>query len=265
MEHENEPSDTVAMVKQVTEVARRLVAEQYPQARAAWLGGSVVRGDASATSDLDITVLLDGPPAPMRKSLEYGGWPVELFVHTEESLAYFCDKDRQRRQPTMMRLVGESLVLIDTDGSGVRLQQTCLEDVATGPAALTVAELELLRYTITCLLDDLADAPTDDMRTAIASVLWQDAARLLLTGARRWSGTGKGLLKELQTYDELRGTDHARTVLAGVRAASSADTRQLIEATDAILDLYGGRLFAGFELSADPAACAHSPDSTAGT
>jgi predicted nucleotidyltransferase len=240
------------MVEEAAEVARRLVAEQYPQARAAWLGGSVVRGDASATSDLDITVLLDGPPAPMRKSLEYDGWPVELFIHTEESLAYFSDKDRQRRQPTMMRLVGESVVLHDRDGSGARLQQTSLDEVAAGPPALTTRELELLRYTITCLLDDLADAPTDDMRTAIASVLWQDAARLLLTGARRWSGTGKGLLKELRAYDDLHGTDHARTLLAGVRAASSNDTDSLIKATDIVLDAYGGRLFAGFELAADP-------------
>jgi predicted nucleotidyltransferase len=244
------------MIKGTAEVARRLVAEQYPQARAAWLGGSVVRGDASATSDLDITVLLDGPPAPMRKSLEYGEWPVELFIHTEESLEYFCDKDRQRRQPTMMRLVGESVVLLDTDGSGVRLQQTCLEEIAAGPAVLTAGELELLRYTITCLLDDLADARTDDMRTAIASVLWQDAARLLLTGARRWSGTGKGLLKELHAYDDLHGTDHARTLLGGARAACAADASPMIEATDVILDAYGGRLFAGFELAADPATSA---------
>ena len=47
------------------DVARRLVEEEFPGARAAWLGGSVVRGDASPTSDLDITVLLDGPPASM--------------------------------------------------------------------------------------------------------------------------------------------------------------------------------------------------------
>jgi hypothetical protein len=35
-------------------------------------------------------------------------------------------------------------------------------------------------------------------------------------------------------------------------AKSSADTSPLIEATDVILDPYGGRLFAGFELAADP-------------
>ncbi|MEI8406201.1 MULTISPECIES: nucleotidyltransferase domain-containing protein [unclassified Kribbella] len=235
------------MVNDAAEVARQLVAEQYPDARAAWLGGSVVRGDASSTSDLDITVLLSGQPAPMRRSLEYGGWPVELFVHTEESLRYFCGKDQQRRQPTMMRLVGESVVLLDTDGSGARLQQAGLEEVAAGPAALTTAELDLLRYGITCLLDDLADASTDDVRTALASVLWQDAARLLLTGARRWSGTGKGLLRELKAYDEVHGTDHAGALLAGVR-----DTAALAEEVDGILDLYGGRLFAGFELAAQP-------------
>jgi hypothetical protein len=235
------------MVNGAAAVARRLVAEQYPDARAAWLGGSVVRGDASATSDLDITVLLTGPPAPMRRSLEYGGWPVELFVHTERSLAHFCDKDQQRRQPTMMRLVGESIVLLDTDGSGARLQQAGLDDVAAGPRALTTAELDLLRYTITNLVDDLADASTDDVRTAIASVLWQDAARLLLTGSGHWSGMGKGLLRELTAYDEQHGTDHARALLAGVR-----DTDALVEEVHGILDQYGGRLFAGFELAAQP-------------
>jgi predicted nucleotidyltransferase len=227
-------------------IALRLVTEQFPAARAAWLGGSVVRGNASPTSDLDITVLLDGPPAPMRKSLEYGGWPVELFVHTEKSLAYFSGKDQDRRQPTMMRLVGESLILLDTDGSGVRLQQACLAEVAAGPAPLTRTELDLLRYTITNLLDDLSDAVGNE-RTAIASVLWQDAARLLLTGAGHWSGTGKGLLREVVAYDSTHGTEHAEALMHGVRA----DDDSLAEAVDDILAAYGGRLFDGFELAAD--------------
>jgi len=224
------------------DVARQLVGEEFPGARAAWLGGSVVRGDASPTSDLDITVLLDGRPAPMRKSMQYGGWPVELFVHTEKSLAYFSDKDQQRRQPTMMRLVGESVVLLDTDGSGARLQAACQAEVAAGPKSLSTDELELLRYTITNLLDDFADASGDE-RTAIASVLWQDAARLLLSGAGRWFGTGKGLLRELVAYDESR----AHALMDAVRA----EDHRLVQEVDRILDAHGGRLFAGFQLSAD--------------
>ncbi|TCC49802.1 nucleotidyltransferase domain-containing protein [Kribbella capetownensis] len=226
------------------DLARQLVVEQYPDARAAWLGGSVARGDASSTSDLDITVLLDGPPAPLRKSLEYGGWPVELFVHTEKSLAYFSDKDQKRRQPTMMRLVGESVVLLDRDGSGAHFQQAGQAEVAAGPAPLSTSELELLRYTITGLLDDLADA-SGDVRTALCSALWQDAARLLLTGARHWSGTGKGLLREVMAYDESQGTDHATALMDGVRAEDDS----LVEEVDRILQPYGGRLFSGFELT----------------
>jgi predicted nucleotidyltransferase len=228
------------------DLARQLVLELYPEARAAWLGGSVVRGDASPTSDLDITVLLDGPPAPRRKSLEYGGWPVELFVHTEKSLRYFADKDQLRRQPTMMRLVGESVVLVDTDGSGARLQQEGLAEVAAGPEPLSVEELNQMRYGITDMLDDLVGA-TDDVRLAISSVLWQEAARLLLTGSGHWSGTGKGLLRELKAYDVAHGTDHAAKLLDGVRASDD----RLVVAVDDILAAYGGRLFSGFELAAD--------------
>ena len=228
------------------DLARQLVLDLYPDARAAWLGGSVVRGDAGPTSDLDITVLLDGPPAPRRKSLEYAGWPVELFVHTEKSLRYFADKDQLRRQPTMMRLVGESIVLLDTDGSGARLKQEYLAKVAAGPKPLSTDELDLLRYMITNLLDDLSDAE-GDVRLAITSVLWQDAARLLLTGAGHWSGTGKGLLRELTTYDVAHGTDYATVLLDGVRASDD----RLVVAVDRILAAYGGRLFNGFELAAE--------------
>ncbi len=78
-------------------------------------------------------------------------------------------------------------------------------------------------------------------------MLWQDAARLLLTGSRLWSSTGKGLLRELNKYDEQHGTDHARALLAGVRDAAA-----LVEEVDGILDQFGGRLFAGFELAAQP-------------
>lgn len=184
------------MFDEAVDLARQLVKERYPQARAAWLGGSVARGTATATSDLDITVLLPGPPAPLRESLQYDAWPVELFVHTETSLATYCEKDRQRRQPSMMRLVGETIILIDTDGSGARLQESGKAQILAGPPPLSDNELQMLRYKITDLLDDLIGADSNDVRTAIASILWQEAAALLLTGARHWTGTGKGLLRE---------------------------------------------------------------------
>lgn len=237
------------MLDEAVDLARQLVKERYPQARAAWLGGSVARGTATSTSDLDITVLLPGPPAPLRESLQYDAWPVELFVHTETSLATYCEKDRQRRQPSMMRLVGETIVLLDTDGSGARLQESGKAQILAGPPTLSDNELQMLRYKITDLLDDLIGADSNDVRTAIASILWQEAAALLLTGVRHWTGTGKGLLRELAAYDADHTTNYATALPAAMRAAANGKPETLTATTEAILEQHGGRLFAGFQLS----------------
>ncbi|WP_328991156.1 nucleotidyltransferase domain-containing protein [Kribbella sp. NBC_01245] len=231
-------------------VAKGLVVERFADARAAWLGGSVARGTATATSDLDITVLLVGAPAPYRESLEYGGWPVELFVHTEVSLKEFRAKDSARRRPTMMRLVGESIVLLDTDGSGRKLQVDCLEEIAAGPAPLSETDLLLRRYHVTGLLDDLLGASDNDEVAAIAAALWGDAAELLLLGNTRWTGIGKGLRRELQAYDEAQGTTYASSLLAGLRSAINGDPRPLAEVVEVVLATQGGRLFEGFRLAA---------------
>ncbi|WP_051164723.1 nucleotidyltransferase domain-containing protein [Nocardia testacea] len=106
------------------DIARSLVCEGFPGARAAWPGGSTVLGMATPTSDLDISVLLDGPPAPYRQSLRYHGWPVELFVHTDEAMQHSLAKDRKARRPATLRLIGRSLALLDNDGSGEYLRES---------------------------------------------------------------------------------------------------------------------------------------------
>ncbi|MEV5592907.1 nucleotidyltransferase domain-containing protein [Streptomyces sp. NPDC052496] len=44
--------------------ARELVRNRFPAAQATFLAGSVLTDRWTPTSDLDIVVLLDGPPAP---------------------------------------------------------------------------------------------------------------------------------------------------------------------------------------------------------
>jgi len=85
------------------------------------LSGSVVSGGATETSDLDVTVLLATGPAH-RESVVWAGWPIELFVHTEESVRTFVAKDVKKRRPTMARLVATGVPLLDGHG-GLELQQ----------------------------------------------------------------------------------------------------------------------------------------------
>lgn len=55
------------------EAARALVSERFPAALAAFPGDGVLSARRTATSDLDIVVVLAGPPAPYRESLQWQG------------------------------------------------------------------------------------------------------------------------------------------------------------------------------------------------
>ena len=224
--------------------AERLVRERFPEARAAWRGGSAATGSMTPMSDLDITVLLSSKPAPFRESLIVEGRPVELFVHTEDSLWFFCAQDRRRRRPTMLRLIGTSIVIVDVDGAGKRLQDQFHRLDQEGPSALTPEEVEAARYVVTDLLDDLrADGPEV---LSVAATLFRETAELVLGANARWSGAGKWLLRELRAFDADQATNHADALSHGLAAVGSGDIAPMQNATNAALTAVGGRLFDGY-------------------
>ncbi|MVU78844.1 nucleotidyltransferase domain-containing protein [Nocardia sp. ET3-3] len=230
------------------DVARQLVRERFPEARAAWLGGSVALGMATATSDLDITVLMAGAPAPYRESLHYLRWPVELFVQTEASLEHFLALEHGERQPNTLRLIGRSHVLLDADGGGERWRALCAKLLAAGPDPLSERELRSARYGITDRLDDLIGSADPGERLMIAAALWQAVADLLLTGNGHWTGRGKWLHRELADFDQNAGTTFARRLAEGVRAVASGSVEPMVEVATEVLNLFGGRLFDGFSM-----------------
>jgi GNAT superfamily N-acetyltransferase/predicted nucleotidyltransferase len=224
--------------------AERLVRERFPLVRAAWLGGSAATGSMTSTSDLDITVLLPSKSASFRESLTVCEQPVELFVHTEDSLRFFCEQDRRRRRPTMLRLIGTSIVVIDDDGIGRHLQERFHRLDRQGPPALSADEIDEARYAVTDLLDDLANGGAEAV--SIAATLWRETAELLLGAHARWCGTGKWLQRELQALDADLDTDHARALLSGLAAVGRGDTSAMEGAVNAALESMGGRLFDGY-------------------
>lgn len=228
------------------EFARQLVLERFPSARAAWLGGSFAASTATAGSDLDITVLLDDEPAPYRFSVVAEGQPVEFFVQTEQSLSDFCRNDRARRRPTTMRLVGSSIVLVDRDGSGRRLQKQLHQMDLEGPESIDPSTLEAMRYSVSDLLEDLASSRSSDETVVVGAALFREAADLLLAAQRRWSGSGKWLLRELAALDVTHGHSYADLLLDGLRAAATGDPKRLHGAVVSILNTCGGTRFAGY-------------------
>ncbi|WP_157573672.1 nucleotidyltransferase domain-containing protein [Nocardia jejuensis] len=237
------------MVIDGVDVARQLVRRDFPQARAAWLGGSVALGIATVTSDLDITVLLAGSPAPYRASMRYGGWPVELFVQTENSLEHFRAAERAERRPSTLRLIGHSCVLLDADGSGAHFRESYAKQLASGPDPLTDNELRSARYRITDLLDDLIGSEDPAERLMIATTVWHAAADLLLIGNRLWTGSGKWLHRELAAFDRTAGTAYAETLANAVASVVSGADEPMVDVVTEVLDLFGGRLFDGYRVA----------------
>ena len=232
--------------------ARALVRERYPQAVWAVLAGSVLTAHRTAGSDLDIVVVLPlgDPIAPRRQSLVYRDWPVELFVHDEQTLDFWLGKERPERKPSLYRMVGCGTPIV---GDPEERQAACRAVLDAGPDPMDGAQLEAVRYGLTDLLDDLVHATEPGERQVIAATLWTDAARQALVAGSRWNGNGKWLLRELRSYDP----ELAERWLAAQHEPAAVETF----ARD-VLDRLGGPLFDGY-LAVAPRPEVTAPDVTA--
>ncbi|WP_328321590.1 nucleotidyltransferase domain-containing protein [Streptomyces sp. NBC_00388] len=224
------------------EAARVIVGEHHPYARAAFVCGSVLTDRRTAYSDLDIVVLLGGEPAPYRAGFIAGGWPVEMFVHTEESWHGYVERETAVRRSPLLFMCAQGELVVDRDGSGARIAAEAKDRVAAGPPTVTAHELEPLRYGLTDLLDDLAGCTDPGERLFIVTALAEQVAELALLVRGSWLGGGKWLARRLQSADP----QLAERLTAAVGDALDGRTAALADVVDSGLAECGGRFWAGY-------------------
>ncbi|MFF2411396.1 nucleotidyltransferase domain-containing protein [Streptomyces sp. NPDC058092] len=201
------------------DAARAVVEEHHPDARAAFLGGSVVTSRRTAMSDLDIVVLLHGSPAPYRASLRNGEW-----------------------------MCADGLLLFDTDGVGAHLAAEARKLTAAGPPTVSAEEIDDCRYAITDLLDDLVGSTDQSERLFIATELVRRTGEMALTVGGSWGGGGKWLARRLETTApglSMRLHDGLSEVLAG-------RIGPLVTVVDEVVEQVGGRLWVGYKRGGTP-------------
>jgi hypothetical protein len=231
------------MREQAIQTAIAVSRKRYPTATAVFAAGSLVRGEGTPYSDLDLVVILPSVPNAYRESFLFDNRPVEAFVHDSETLQYFfLELDRPSGAPALPQMVAEGAVVVDTTGSSRELKELARSLLAAGPPALTSAEHSQIRYHISDLLDDLRTPRAPVELLAIGARLFEILADYQLRARQHWSGKGKSLAYALSREE---GDLSNRYADAFGRLFISGESEMVVALVRRVLEPYGGPLFDG--------------------
>lgn len=233
------------------EVAKQFINKHFPTCQGAVLAGSVVRGEGTTTSDLDIVIFDQRIIASYRESLIDFGWPIEIFVHNLSTYKQFFDMDYKSAKPSMQRMLVEGIVLKD-EGIIDSIKAEAEQILDKGPEQWTEQIITLKRYFITDVLDDFIGSNDRAEELFIANSLAILIHEFVLRTNGRWIGSSKWVIRALKFYD-VKFTEEY--VEAFDTFYKTGEKRKVVQLTEKILEPYGGRLFAGFSLGKEKPEC----------
>jgi hypothetical protein len=185
-----------------TQVAEEIFDLKYPDASVIFLAGSIVRGESTPFSDLDLVVIFDKLPAAYRESFYFQSFPIEAFVHDPETLNYFLHEvDRPSGIPTLAQMILEGVEIPKPNDLSRSLKQLATSVMQLGPPGLNEEEVRKLRYEITNLVDDIKQPRSRDELVASGSELYEVLANYYLRTNALWSAKGKSIPRILRQTD----------------------------------------------------------------
>lgn len=221
-------------------VAERFVATRFPVTTIAVMGGSSATGKRTRSSDIDLLLIGDEQFADVWAShavYEFEGEIFETFGYTRAGFEHWARSGISAGRPTIVHIL--------VDGIGIRggreleaLRHTWRQVIEAGPE-VRPHELELRRYLVTNLLDDLRDVSDPLERQVIAADLFTQISELVLLSAHRWVGTGKYLPRRLRELSAERAESLSQPLLRGDFTAFGDQVEQELK-------LAGGRMLVGF-------------------
>jgi predicted nucleotidyltransferase len=226
------------------EAAQKFILKYFPNCNGALLAGSVVRGEETDTSDLDIVIFDETVPSSYRESLIEFDWPIEVFVHNKSSYKPFFESDRERARPSLPQMVSEGIILKD-DGVIEIIRKEAIDLLKEGPEEWSEITLQIKRYFLTDTLDDFIGCTNRGEEIFIANSLAELVSEFVLRSNRHWIGTSKWIVRSLRAYDE----DYTiQFVEAFETYYTTGDKERVIHLVEAAMEPFGGRLLEGFSL-----------------
>ena len=224
-------------------VATRLIEERFSDAACAFVAGSIVTGQGTPSSDIDLIVFYnDETSISFRESVFHEGWPVEIFVHNLKSQEHFMNEDLENAQCSTLTMVLSGIVIGDQKIAQTRKDKAALL-MQQGPNPWTTTKIDNKRYFLSDLFDDLRHPKDPDYIPAILAELFLRLGDFYLRAQNKWSGDGKQLIKILKKDN----AEFTQRYLHAFEMARQKDVQPLETLMTEILAPYGGFLFEGFK------------------
>lgn len=226
------------------EAARRIREQRYGESRVLFLAGSVLRNEATPTSDLDIVVVYEHLPNAHRESFIFEGWPVEAFVNDPETVNYyFHESDGRQGRPVLARMILEGLEIPAPSKFSAGLKRLAAEFIEAGPPHLHEADFRRMRYQLTDAVDDIRYPRSPEELVASASELYRLVADFYLRSQDLWSADRKAIPRRLR---EVNADFSERFTSAFENLFVEKRPEPVITLVEEVLKPFGGLLFDGY-------------------
>ncbi|PGL69067.1 nucleotidyltransferase domain-containing protein [Bacillus sp. AFS055030] len=226
------------------EAAKHFIEKYFPKCQGALLAGSVVRKEATETSDLDIVIFDKSLISSYRESLKEFGWEIEVFVHNLSSYKQFFKSDFERARPSLPRMVSEGIILKDA-GIIEEIKKEANDLLDKGPEKWSEETIKIKRYFMTDALNDFIGSTSRAEELFIANTLAELVSEFVLRTNGKWIGSSKWTVRALRQYNE----EFANILVEAFDLYYKTGEKSLIiKLVDEVLQPYGGQLFEGFSL-----------------
>jgi Nucleotidyltransferase domain len=222
--------------------AQAFLDQTFPNCDAAFLAGSVTRGEGTPASDLDIVVITKGNQYPYEESLHAFGWPIDVIFNSPETCRKLFQMDRQRRRPAIAHMCAEGIILKDCEGLATQLKHEAKQIMQEGPRPLSDEDLTRYRLQLTDVLEDFENSLSEDECLLMAQNITFHSFDIILARNGQWLGEGKWLLRALRDFNP----SLAQQSLDALRLYYQQGIKDdLISFGDQVLNEVGGRLKEG--------------------
>ncbi len=236
------------MRDEIVRIANDIHQERYRDAAILFAAGSIVRGEGTAYSDLDLVVVYERLPHAWRESFRHGDLPVEAFVHDPGTLRFFfVEIDGRSGVPSLPQMVHEGVEVPGPNALSAKLKESARSILDAGPPRWGEDVRRRKRYEITDQLDDLRAPRSDAEVWAAGTQLYTALADYYLRSRGLWSARGKAIPRALEQANTEVASRFGASFARLFREAEPADAIALAEE---LLQPDGGLLFEGYRLEA---------------